>query len=109
MDGEDEEEDAEDDDDIDEQQEDADADKEAEVEEEEDGCSLPEHPRLDLKGDGPHPLALKGFYLAGRNEAYRAPVGRRKQPTVVPRDGVRKVAATQIFKALASRPFLLHL
>ena len=108
MDEEDEEEDTDDDDDIDEQQEDAEGDKEAEVEEEEDGCSLPEHPRLDLKGDGPHPLALKECYLAGRNEAYRAPVGRRKQPTVVPRAGVRRVAAAQLFKALASRLFFLH-
>ena len=108
MDDEDEEEDEEDDEDADEDGEDADADKEAEAEEEQDGCSLPEHPRLDLKGDGPHPLALKECYLAGRNEAYRAPVGRRKQPTVMPRDSVRRVAATQIFKALASRPSLRH-
>ena len=108
MDEEDEEEDADDDEEADEDEEDADGDREAEAEEEFDGCSLPEHPRLDLKGDGPHPLALKESFLVGRNDAYHAPVGRRKQATVVPRDGVRRVAATQIFKALAPRPLLFH-
>ena len=82
---------------------------EAEAEEERGGCSLLEHPRLELKGEGPHPLALKGFCIVGRNEAYRVPVGRREQATVVPRDGVKMVAATQFFKALAPRPFLFHL
>ncbi len=102
-------EDEDDDEEAEEHQEDADSDKEAEAEEELDGCSLPEHPRLELKGKGPHPLVLKGFYLDGCNEAFRAPVGRRKQPTVVLRDRVTRVAATQIFKALAPRPFLFHL
>ena len=84
-------EDEDDDEEADEHQEDADADKEAEAEEERGGCSLPEHPRLELKGDGPHPLALKGFLLGGCNEAFRVPVWRREQATVVPRNSVKTV------------------
>ena len=61
-----------------------DADKEAEAEEELDGYSLPEHPRLELKGEGLHPLG-------GCNEAFRVPVWRREQATVVPRNSVRTV------------------
>ena len=68
-----------------------------------------EHLRLDLKGEGPYLLALKGQYLTDWHEVDCLPVGQFKQPVVVPKAGVRKVAATQIFKALASRPFLLHL
>ena len=98
-----------DDEEAEEHQEDADADKEAEAEEELDGCSLPEHPRLELKGEGPYPLALKGFCLDGSNEAFCVPVWQHGQATVMPWNCVRMMKATQIFKALASRPFLFHL
>ena len=83
-----------DDEEADEHQEAADADKEAEAEEERDGCSLPKHPRLELKGDGPPPLVLKGFYLVGCNEDFHVPVWRREQAKVMQWNSVKSVKAT---------------
>ena len=67
-----------------------------------------EHLRLDLKGDGPYLLALKGQCSTDWHEVDGLPVGQFEQPVVVPKAGVRRVAAAQLFKALASRLFFLH-